>query len=1082
MNHFTLYEILTYKFEQMRAHHPSFNLMDIDDNLFPSGMITINTEVRNSNNELKTIKEIVSESWMRGEKNHLMIEGEGGIGKTITLLSLPDIFAPHPVPAIYIPLHELKEETNTIEEYIKNQVLDSKEQYDLLRDIVNKPWEEGPNLLLLLDGFNEIPVELRATISEDIERWSDYPGIQIITSSRNDIHTYVALSSSFSKIELQPLSEKTVSEYLVNQEISVPDNPAVVKLITTPLLLTLYIKAETIRNYRLSPFASFKETKNAGLLIWNYLQSELWRFRTNREEAKASVLAMEFIAPYIAWTMQQHSEFVLDESTFLDRIEEAYILMKSHIDTPGQLPEHIKTTLQQSNGLPNCDYICDLLKEQLCLFIGNEGEYRLMYQQFREALAAMHLINSSYLSDSSLPKEWSSSIDYYIMQFVVDLISEDEANRLWEQNRNTKLAYDDATRNQLQLQGLLHHNDFSHLDFSGLDLSNINLYSFRTENSTTKLPNKSKRMNQTKFSEKNFIAEGHKDWVTGIAITNFGRHVISGSNDCTVRVWDMKTGELKRTLEGHKNWVKAVAVTPSDKFVVSGSNDCTIRIWELESGKLIRILKGHKHWVKSVAITPDGHYIVSGSFDCTIRIWDIATGQNIRTLEGHESGVNAIAITPDCKYVVSGSNDHTIRIWDMETGGLVRTLEGHEDWVTAVAVSPDAKYIVSGSWDCTIRIWDMKTGAQIGKLINGQEDWITTIAITPDGKYIVCGSSDCTIQIWDMENRELIKTQRQPVSVNAIAVTPNGEYVVSGSDDRVIYVWHWTSGLLARTLGHQISANAVAGAPNGKHVVCGSNDFAIRIWNLETGKLIKTLEGLKNRITTIAISPNGSHIVYGLDDHAIHIWNSVTGEIKMLDDHEDWTRTLVVTPNRKIIVGGASNNTIRIWSLDTSKLINTIEIPDNTVNAIAITPNEKFIIYGSSHGIIRLQNIESRELIWSLKGHENTIKTLAVTPDGKRVVSGSDNLTVRIWELKTGKLIKTIEGREHGVTAIAITPNGKYIVSGANDGTIRITDIETMKLKTLQILPLSLIGLDFSKAIFSTPELKEILRQNGAKV
>ena len=97
MNTPTLYDILSKKLEQKRKEHPSFRLMEIDDSLFPNAQTTHSTlvlEAIDSNNKLKTVKEIVAESWGKGSKHHLMIEGEGGIGKTVTLLSIPGKFTP----------------------------------------------------------------------------------------------------------------------------------------------------------------------------------------------------------------------------------------------------------------------------------------------------------------------------------------------------------------------------------------------------------------------------------------------------------------------------------------------------------------------------------------------------------------------------------------------------------------------------------------------------------------------------------------------------------------------------------------------------------------------------------------------------------------------------------------------------------------------------------------------------------------------------------------------------------------------------------------------------------------------------
>jgi WD40 repeat protein len=77
-------------------------------------------------------------------------------------------------------------------------------------------------------------------------------------------------------------------------------------------------------------------------------------------------------------------------------------------------------------------------------------------------------------------------------------------------------------------------------------------------------------------------------------------------------------------LDGHTNLVTSVAFAPDGKHLVSGSDDKTVRLWNIESGDQIAVLRGHSAWVSSVAFSPDGNHIASGSWDKTIRVWDIS--------------------------------------------------------------------------------------------------------------------------------------------------------------------------------------------------------------------------------------------------------------------------------------------------------------------------------------------------------------------------------------------------------------------------------------------------------------------------
>ena len=71
-----------------------------------------------------------------------------------------------------------------------------------------------------------------------------------------------------------------------------------------------------------------------------------------------------------------------------------------------------------------------------------------------------------------------------------------------------------------------------------------------------------------------------------------GGLLASGSDDKTVRVWEVESGRLVRTLAGHTDYVFALAGLPGG-LVASGSGENTVRVWEVESGRLVRMLAGH---------------------------------------------------------------------------------------------------------------------------------------------------------------------------------------------------------------------------------------------------------------------------------------------------------------------------------------------------------------------------------------------------------------------------------------------------------------------------------------------------------
>ncbi|MEM9538285.1 MAG: hypothetical protein AAGA60_02110, partial [Cyanobacteria bacterium P01_E01_bin.42] len=99
--------------------------------------------------------------------------------------------------------------------------------------------------------------------------------------------------------------------------------------------------------------------------------------------------------------------------------------------------------------------------------------------------------------------------------------------------------------------------------------------------------------------------------------------------------------------------VRAVSITPDGKQAISASDDNTLKIWDLETGNKRLSLFGHRGKVRAVSITPDGKQAISASDDNTLKIWDLETVKILASFTG-ESGILSCAITPDRKTIVAG--------------------------------------------------------------------------------------------------------------------------------------------------------------------------------------------------------------------------------------------------------------------------------------------------------------------------------------------------------------------------------------------------------------------------------------------
>lgn len=136
------------------------------------------------------------------------------------------------------------------------------------------------------------------------------------------------------------------------------------------------------------------------------------------------------------------------------------------------------------------------------------------------------------------------------------------------------------------------------------------------------------------------VLRGHEGPVNAIGLQR--DRVVSASGDGKLILWDVANGERIRTFEGHDRGLACVEfkvrihvfLSPSggfdillkDDFIVSGSNDCKIKIWDPWTGECLRTLSGHEGLVRALCFDPKIGRLVSVSYDKTIKVWDFRQG------------------------------------------------------------------------------------------------------------------------------------------------------------------------------------------------------------------------------------------------------------------------------------------------------------------------------------------------------------------------------------------------------------------------------------------------------------------------
>jgi WD40 repeat protein len=172
------------------------------------------------------------------------------------------------------------------------------------------------------------------------------------------------------------------------------------------------------------------------------------------------------------------------------------------------------------------------------------------------------------------------------------------------------------------------------------------------------------------------LSAGRSD-LSGVWLPDGKRLLIGGAEPPAVA--DAGDGADLVPLRGHSSWVRDLAVSPDGRLgltcvgaqgnqeYANSFQDCSVRLWDLESGQELRRWQENSYSRFGVRFTPGGRRAVAGSSDGTIRVYDIATGKELACLESPAS-IHGIDVSPDGRSVLGGCSDGVLRLWQLPDG------------------------------------------------------------------------------------------------------------------------------------------------------------------------------------------------------------------------------------------------------------------------------------------------------------------------------------------------------------------------------------------------------------------------------
>ncbi|MDP4266085.1 MAG: WD40 repeat domain-containing protein [Bacteroidota bacterium] len=332
----------------------------------------------------------------------------------------------------------------------------------------------------------------------------------------------------------------------------------------------------------------------------------------------------------------------------------------------------------------------------------------------------------------------------------------------------------------------------------------------------------------TSFSQK-FIA--HEGQVNDVAYCPSGKYLASCGTDKTVKIWNMETRTLEKTLNGHDGSVEAICFSPNGKYLLSGGADNIIKVWDVETGNLIKDLSGHTNIINAISYSPDGRFFASASSDHTVLIWDMKHPNSIATLQLIDLAIS-VNFSPNSRYIITGGEDNFAKIWDTEHWKLQKSF-WQKGGVNSVCFSHNGNYVVTGGADKSVTVYEFASGNKVWDM-KGHTNWVTDAIFSPDDNYIISAGLDNSIKIWSVKNGKLINSLDEfNDKVKSICMSSDGKYLIRASMDSTIRILK-TSELYApsKNINASASANSNKSTQVKHSIKCSKTGSTIDIINL----------------------------------------------------------------------------------------------------------------------------------------------------------------------------------------------------------------------------------------------------------
>lgn len=394
-------------------------------------------------------------------------------------------------------------------------------------------------------------------------------------------------------------------------------------------------------------------------------------------------------------------------------------------------------------------------------------------------------------------------------------------------------------------------------------------------------------------------------FVFNIQVDRSGTRLMT-SNGQDVKIWDVRTRELKQTIHPHRGFITTAAFSPDGKRIVISAIDNNygskflICVWSAETGDSLRTIRNSHYGNCWAEFCRNGQCVVGGDSSALVkfkrhslfgeitipgtvtRFWDATTGEILRTIN--------IAGSFNCYSEQVGkllyNAGDSVVVYDIH-GNRVCVLQGQEKPIVKACFNPTGDEVMTATDNGTIVIWDAQTG-DVKYMLKGHSSGITDAVYSPDGQCIVSAAGDYSVRIWDIRMADpdmtlgrkdgLDNHYKTRISCNNktyidtvffinqnILYSPKGTFLAASASDGHIRIWNARTGTFYKSLRKTIydSAPWLMAFDRDEKLLASSDGSSERIWDCDSSIIRyerKLTKGLPY-IQSLSFSPDSRKLL-----------------------------------------------------------------------------------------------------------------------------------------------------------------------------------------------------------------------------